>query len=293
MSDDQLDSTAVGAAADLGRRAAESRIVPVATGFSDVDLSVLARIERDDEELRITDLEPYLPDPRRARGTANLHDPVSFAAYVTRMAKDSTRTTSLWADDQARTIVALFNDHADADVPGWRDHTARLTVRVDPDWKSWTDYNGKLLAQVLFGEFLENQLHTIVDPPAADLVMIAKTLVGKRNLSFESSVKWESSDVVFDYREETKAEAKIKTGKVEVPKTFRIKLPPFVGAAPVELVARLRYDINRENLSLGYQLTRPDRAEKEAFERIVTQVGENTPEGVPVLFGTAPASLRG
>lgn len=120
----------------------------------------------------------------------------------------------------------------------------------------------------------------------------AKTLVGKRNLSFESSVKWESSDLAFEYREDTKAEAKGKAGKIEVPKSFRIRLAPFVGAAPVELVARLRYDITRECLALGYQLTRPDRAEKEAFDRIVTQVGENTPEGVPVLFGTAPSPTR-
>jgi uncharacterized protein YfdQ (DUF2303 family) len=288
MSDDQLDSTAVDAAADLGRRLADtanSRRVVIDPEYHSPFVVPL----RDDEHLEHCDPEGYLDQPRRARGGAAMHDPVSFAAYVTRLA--DTGSTSLWADDQQRTIVAVFNDHQAGGGAGWRDHTARLTVRVDPDWQSWTGYNGKLIPQVQFGEFLENQLHTIVDPPAADLVMIAKTLVGRRNLSFESSVKWESSDVAFEYRETTNAGAG-KAGKVEIPKSFTIRVAPFVGVAPVEMVARLRYDVSREALSLGYQLTRPDRAEKEAFDRIVTQVGENTPEGVPVLFGTAPSPTR-
>ncbi len=288
MSGDQLDDTAVLAAADLGRRLADAsneRRVEI----DPADALPFVVPLRDDEHLEPFDPERFLYRPRRPRGHADMHDPVSFAAYVTRL-HGLDQATSLWADDRARTVVAVFNDHG-GDAPGWRDHTAKLTVRVDLDWQSWIGNNGKLIPQVQFGEFLENQLHAIVDPPAADLVGIAKTLVGKRNLSFESSVKWESSDVAFEYREDTRAEVKGKAGKVEIPKTFKIRLAPFVGAAPVEMVARLRYDITRECLSLGYQLTRPDRAEKEAFDRIVTQVGETTPEGVPVLFGTAPTPV--
>lgn len=292
MSDDLLDSTAVEAAADLGRRLAETgRQGRVAVDPAAGDESVTVFQLREDERAEVVDVEKYLDQPRRWRGHAAMHDPVSFAAYVTRL-HAAEKATSLWADDKSRTIAAVFNDHEPIKGPGWRDHTATLTVRVDTDWQSWINNNGKLIPQVAFGEFLENQLHTIVDPPAADLVGIAKTLVGKRNLSFESSVRWESSDVAFEYREETKAEAKAKAGKVEIPKSFKIRLAPFVGATAVEMVARLRYDITRECLSLGYQLTRPDRAEKEAFDRIVAQVGENTPEGVPVLFGTAPQPVR-
>jgi uncharacterized protein YfdQ (DUF2303 family) len=289
---DQLDETAVIAAADLGRRLADAGAERRHTIDPDGDLPFVVPL-REDERLEHFDPEKWLVEPRRARGTAAMHDPVSFAAYVTRMVPTETSdSTSLWCDDKARTITAVFNDHRHLAHAGWRDHTATLTVRVDPDWSAWIANNGKLITQVAFGEFLENQLHAIADPPAADLVGIAKTLVGKRNLAFESSVKWESSDVAFEYREETKAEVKGKAGKVEVPKTFTIRLAPFVGAAPVEMLARLRYDINREALFLGYQLTRPDRAEKEAFDRIVAQVGENTPSGVPVLHGTAPAPVR-
>ena len=70
-----------------------------------------------DEALHTFDPENLLDQPRRARGEAALHDPVSFAAYVSRLAP-ADKATSLWADDKARTIVALFNDHATNDDPG-------------------------------------------------------------------------------------------------------------------------------------------------------------------------------
>lgn len=287
---DQLDATAVNAAAELGRRLADSgRQGRVAVDPAVADESVTIFQLRTDEHTEVVDVEKFLDSPRRSRGSAAVHDPASFAAYVSRLAPHDT-ATSLWADDQRRTITAVFNDHSSTDEAGWRDHTATLTVRVDVDWSAWAAKNGALIGQVAFGEFLEEQLHAIVDPPAADLVAIATTLTAKRNLTFESSVRLQSGDVAFEYREETQAKA--TKAKLEVPERFTIQLSPFVGATSVKVQARLRYRIGPDGLRIGYKLTRPDIAEREAFERIVAQIVEGTPEGVPMLLGTAPAALR-
>lgn len=283
----QLDAEAVETAAELGRRTAEVQAIELGTG-EDVDSTVIARVVRTDETVQFHDLEQYLLQPRRAWGSAAMHDPASFAAYVTRLDRKEL-ATSLWADDKARTIVAVFNDHDDT-AAGWRDHTAKLTVRVDTDWAAWTGKDGALVGQIAFGEFLEEQLHTIGDPPAADLVAIATTLTAKRNLTFESSVRLQSGDVAFEYREETAAKA--TKAKLDVPERFTIRLSPFTGVAAVDVVARLRYRIGPDGLRIGYKLTRPDIAEREAFDRIVAQVVEDTPEGVPMLLGTAPGALR-
>lgn len=287
MSDDVLDSTAVEAAADLGRRLADASNDRRVTFTEEYHAPFVVPM-RDDEHLEPYNPEQFLDQPYRPRGHADMHDPVSFAAYVTRLADAG--ATSLWADDKHRTIAAVFNDHQPLGAAGWRDHTARLTVRVDPDWTAWTAKDGQLIGQTTFGEFLEDQLHTIVDPPAADLVGIATQFTAKRNVTFEQSTRLQSGEVAFEYREETTT--KTNKGKVEVPERFTIQLAPFVGATAVQVVARLRYRIGPEGLRIGYKLTRADLAEREAFDRIVTQVGENTPEGVPVLFGTAPTSLR-
>ena len=109
-----------------------------------------------------------------------------------------------------------------------------------------------------------------------------------------SGARLQSGDVSLVYKEETTANAGSSKGKgtIEIPERFTLRLAPFIGAAPVEITARFRYRIEDGRLLLNYKMQRPDIAEKEAFDALVTQIGENTPEGVPVLFGTAPASLR-
>lgn len=292
MPDTTLDGAAITEVADLARRAADAQLDRrITVDTDDPDGSVLLVPKRDDEELVTVDVERYLDNPRRARGSANVHDPMSFAALVTRHHGADVATTTLWADDQARTIAAVFNDHFDHETPGWRDHTATLTVRVDPDWAAWTDRNGKLTSQVDFGEFIEDQLHTIVDPEPAVLLEVATTFTAKRNVDVESSTRLSSGDIEFAYRENTTAQAG-RSQRIEVPQRFTIRVAPFVGVDPVEIVARLRYRIADGQFGIGYRLVRPDVAEREAFDRIQALVIEQTPTGVELFRGTPPAAVR-
>ena len=281
---------AIEAAAELGRRAAEAQTIDIDTVDAALNSTVLARMKRNDELLVIEDLEKYLPEPRTRRGRASLHDPSSFAAYVSRLHDPD--ATTVWADDKARRVVAVLNDHDTAlDTAGWRDHRIQLDIRVDPDWEAWTQANGKLMPQMMFGEFLEDHLAAIIDPPAAVLMDIAMTLVAKRGLSFEASSRLQSGDVGFTYREETTAKAGSK-GTLEIPEQFRIRVAPFIGSDPIEIAARLRYRITGDGLMLGYRLDRPDLRELEAFGFIVDLIRTGLPQEVPLLLGTAPEPLR-
>lgn len=282
-----LDGAGVNAAADLGVRAAESRVVALDTGY-ELDQSLIVRVLQGNERLEHWDFERQLPHPREARGAASLHDPISFTEYVTRIHGSDPTNTTMWADEDRRSITAVFNDHLDAGHPGWRDHTATLHVRVDPDWAAWTARDGKLSSQVAFGEHLEDQAHTIVDPPAAELVAIATTLTAKRNLNFEQSTRLQTGDVAFTYREDTQA----KAGRLEVPERFTIRLSPFLGVDSIDISARLRYRISPDGLAIGYRLQRPDIAERQAFEAIQTAVADGTPADIPMLWGTHPGALR-
>lgn len=275
----------VDAVAALAREAERAGHVTLTTGHS-ADDTVIVRVLTDSERLDVLDLEHVLDAPRRPRGSATLHDPSAFAAYVTRLDED---TTTVWADDQARRIVAVFDDHHTAS-PGWRQHRAELAVRVDPAWQAWRARDGKLTAQTDFGEFLEDHAPEIVDPPAAVMVDVATTLVARRSLAFESSTRLTSGDVGFVYREETAAKAGGK-GTLEIPSQFRVRMAPLVGADPVEVTARLRYRISDGGLQIGYRLHRPDLVEREAFDFVAAVVRAGIPPHVPLLGGTAPAAL--
>lgn len=277
--------------ADLAAGAAGARIVTLDTSDTDVDGTVIVRSVPNTEQLVTRDLEPLLSAPRTARGGATLYDPTSFAAYVTRQSAGSEKATTLWAFHDNKCIDAVFNDHLGAGAPGWRDHTASLVLILDQDWRAWVGSSGSYLRQEQFGEFLMDQAHVIVDPPAADLIGIATTFTAKKNVTFESAVRQNSGDVRFEFREDTTT--RVGKDKVDIPERFTIRLPVFTGSEDtVEMSARLRWRLRGDDFGIGYKLQRPDIAEREAFDAIVVKVGDTTPEGVQVLNGSRPGALR-
>lgn len=278
---DQTDNL-VTAAADLGRRDAERALGPYPLGD---DSALLVSKLRVDEKVVVTDLEAHLEAPLRARGAATVHDPGDFARYVQRIADP--HHTSVWADIDKGAVTALLDDHAAVDMPGWRSHTVRLDLQSDPDWTTWMTYDNKLLSQVSFAELLEQQMHTIIAPAAADIYEVATTLQAKRTVSFASGVKLKSGDIQFTFNEETSAKAGQK-GQVEIPDTFTLRLAPFAYTAPVELTAKLRYRIVEGDLKVGYKLLRPLEIRRDAFSAIVGDIRGQLGDALQVFLGSVP-----
>lgn len=244
---------------------------------------------RHDEHVQVTSLEAHLEQPLRARGTATLHEPADFAEYVNRL--KLTQCTTLWADLDRSTVTAVLDDHATYSDPGWRSHTVALALKVDPDWQAWANYDGKLIPQDRFAEFLEETAHTVISPDAATMLEVATTFRAKRSADFSSSTRLQSGDVQFAYSEDTKASAGRK-GSLEVPERFTVRVTPWIGVQPVELTARLRYRIDGEGrLGIGFALLRPDLAKRRAFAEIIASLREAI-DGVPLLTGTAPEAIR-
>lgn len=252
---------------------------------------------RDDERIQVTDLEPHLTVPLRPRGTAVLHEPDDFAAYVLRLAdtNEDDPATTLWADLDNRRVTAVFNDHTDGGGAGWRDHTAVFQVKVDPDWSAWTGSSGKLVSQTEFAEFLEDHMHALVEPAAADLLEVVTTFKALRRVTYRSATRLSSGDLQFAYDQETTTQAGRK-GDVEVPSQFTLRLAPFAGLPVVDVLARLRWRIDEAGgLRIGYVLHRRDLVERDAFNQLVRIIGARVSvgdEGLPLYTGQAPSALH-
>lgn len=280
---DSAPDGAVTAAAELGRRTADT----VAIRPEELTPGALVgRVLSEGEKLAIADLGVLADAPRRTTGNANLHRPADFANYVNRLADPDTAT--IWADERTCRCVCVFNDHTKA-AAGWRDHTAALTLRTDPDWAAWQQKDGALLHQVEFAEFLEQQAAVIVEPDAADMLELATSFHAHRTATFDGGVRLANGDQQLKYTEQTTGAAGVK-GTMEVPTKFTVRLAPFVGVAPVDMTARLRWRI-RDAFRIGYVLHRPDQVRSDAFNAIAVQIDETTE--VPVLFGSDPASTAG
>jgi len=207
----------------------------------------------------VTDLERHLETPLRARAPSRCTTRATFGHYVRRIATSD--CTTVWANIDSGTVTAVLDDHTNYQ-PGWRSHTVRLDLQDDPDWVAWNKLDGKLVSQQYFAEFLEQQLHTIISPPAADIYEVATSLQAKRSVSFRSGVKTKSGDIQFTYDEETTAKGRTE-GQVEIPDEFTLRLAPFAYATPVELTAKLRYRITEGELQIGYKLLRPLEVRRE------------------------------
>lgn len=266
--------------ADLAE--AEATIAAEGEGFA---------VQRDGTVLDWTD---RLSRPVRPRGTSTLVDPESFGAYVTRLA---VYETTVWADRASARFEAVFNDHPQAEAgysaedadAGWRDHTASLVLSVSEDWQAWVGRDGSMMPQSGFGEFIENQAHTIVEPDSATMLEVATTLTMKRSLDFASRTRLENGDFDFKFVEESTMRAGRGASSVEIPSVFVFETPIWDGTAPVQVTARLRVRASGDGVTMGYKLLRVADAQREAFDGVVELVGRHLPAGMPIFLGVPRA----
>ncbi len=221
--------------------------------------------------VRLIDIETQRPTPLRKRGHVTLHTAGSLATYVT---THMATGTSIYADVERATIVAVMNDHSVSE-PGWGDHQATLTLRHPPGWRLWMSRNAQLSTQEKFAEHIESGLAEIVEPPAADLLEIAQHFQANIKVAFRSAKSLANGQRQLTYEETIDSKAGQK-GQLTVPETFTVALQPFEGSATFRVLARLRTRISDGTLAIGYVLDRPEKIWRHAFDDVLTEIAEVT-----------------
>lgn len=216
-------------------------------------------------------------NPRRITGNPTVHTHDSFEEYVTR---HRTRELEVWADDKTSTVTAVFDSHADQ--AGWGQHRLTLQLRQTADWQVWAGQSGKMLRQVDFAEFIEDNVENIVAPPSADMLELAQSFQANNNVVFESSKFLDSGHRQLVYKENVEAKAG-RRGELDIPNHFELALQPYVGLETYRVRARFRYRIVDGDLLLGYKLDRPDDVLRIAFDDTVTKISDDLTQ--PVLAG--------
>lgn len=271
---------------DLARRVEE------ASGPTSYDLDdsthIIARVTRTDERLTTTNLEKWLGEPIRARGSALLHDPGDFVSYCNRLGSSY---TTVWGNQERATFTAVFNDHITDTDTGWRDHTATLALQDDKDWAAFLERDGKYLTQVQFAEFLLDYQPLFVDPDGATLLEIATHFKAHKKAEYSSEVDLDTGDVQFNYTEITTQKTQ-RAGQIELPRELTVELSPYLGMEPVRMLARLRWNVEGGALSIGIKLQRPDLVKRDAFEGVRRTILDGVNEaGISVLLGVAPGPV--
>ena len=240
-------------------------------------------VPKDVKREDITDaVEKALPMPLRKRGTLALKDLASFTQYCNEQA--SSQIGYIYADPDARTFTAVFNDHRHEETPGWRDHRATYKAEFTPEFQKWMGNDKQHKKQLAFAEFIEDNFVDIAGNDAQLMLDVATTIQAKTDITFSSSKRLENGQAQLTYNEVINAQAGAN-GALTIPKTFQLGLRLFKNGAGYLLKARLKYRLEQGGVTFWYELDRPEKAIEDAFAGYIQQV-RDTAGGYTVLLGT-------
>lgn len=220
----------------------------------------------------------FQPAPHRIVAHPVFADVESFCAYVTAFNSNG----KIFADEGTRKILAVLDYSVDASTPRWGSHRATLALKHSEEWNMWFGQNDKSFTQAAFAEFLEQNGIDITDPTPAAMMEIARDLQGTTEVSFGAGVRLANGSVRFRYTEETKGT--VGGESVEVPESFLLSIPLFVGGESVNIRALLRYRVKEGKLVIWYSLVRPEATVRTAFDLARNSAAAKL--GVTILNGS-------
>jgi len=234
--------------------------------------------------MNLMSLTGYRDQPARVKQEVSLQSPEDFAAYVLRFAE---MNSIVLADEQKGQYVAILDYHLPPPFlekgtgARWGEHVAAYTCPFSPEWTTWTAASGKPMNQEAFALFMEDNFLNITRPDHSTMIEVSRRLEVTKGCAFKSSKRLSDGQVQFQYTENQEAAA----GEFQVPEEFVLALPVFRGGQAYEVKARLRYRLQGSQLSMWYELIRPDRIRDHAVAEITTKVRGLLTDKVPLYLG--------
>ena len=261
-----------------------------------INLTVLPN-EGGEWTVDVTDLEQFADHPRRKRGYVTVRDVDSLITYIMRHREDGTIASC----DDGGAITAHLNHHAPSGgvlatgiEPGWGDHRVQLVRLETPSYQAWQRANGTMMSQEQFGEFLEDRIGEIVDPPGAELFEVVQFFKAQNDIAFSSSKLLTNGQVQLHYTENLTASGG-REGDLNVPTEFKILMRPYQLSKPPEagvpdheqfvVTARLRWRLERGIVRFAFHLTEELQAFMDALHADVMARVATVCE-IPVLRGS-------
>jgi uncharacterized protein YfdQ (DUF2303 family) len=268
------ENTEAGAIAALAAKASGAHVVKtsderefliVPSGFSEKEVSDAYGLK--------------LAKPKYIKQTVTIETADSLVDYVNRFKGGD---TMLLAEIAANRIVALVDYHAPSGAAHVA-HRAKMELPFSEEWSLWTKVSGKMMPQLEFARFIEENAADIRAPSAGELLEACRDLQTHRKVNFTKAVRTNSDNENFEFSDETSATS--RKGGLDLPTKFVLGLPVYFGEPDTEVAAFLRWAIKPDEgvLTLGIQLHRLEHVRQAVFKAIVLDVADRTK--CPAVFG--------
>ena len=237
-------------------------------------------VRRDDfviEDKTLPNAADVLP-PKIVTATVTVQRASSLTSYMN-IYKNA--ASLLFADIDRDTVVGAIDYHQGGSTidPRHNKHTATLQLKRSEEWNRWTQKNEKLMDQVEFADFLEENHWDVSDPTGAELLELCRDLHASDDQSVKSVVR--DGDVIkIAFQKETGVQT---TDGIEMPSEFAITIPVYFGEPPVTLTCLMRRKVQGPNLLLGFKIVRLEAIRQSEFQRVVEAVSVDT--NLPAIYG--------
>lgn len=225
---------------------------------------------------KVEDIEGHLAKPMRKRGSVQVADTESFNRYFN-VHKNAAST--IYADKSGPKIVGVFNDHGTSE-PAWTDHRVRYHPPYSEEWRRWTGFDGKVMDQIDFARFLEENAIDIVEPASADVMDTAQGLQIRENVNFRSAQRLFDGSAQLTYDKEVDGTVQGREN-LKIPTEFTICVPIFFNGMFYKVRCLLRYRKAGGGVKFFYEIHRRAEAELDAFKLILDEIENGGAPRVP------------
>lgn len=245
----------------------------------------------------VHDLEQYLPDRRRARGTMTTSVIADFAAYSLKHAIDDESTQK---DDDANVnekgaAVFVDKDHMKAtavlnlggpDQPGHADNLAIVVLEKSAAYEALLAIaNGQPRKQTDVAEFLEDWQHVVICRAGDDGIPVGQAVAAVRTITIEQARKTNSTEQQLG-AERSAFESVQASSEHKLPTFIEFHVdPPYFGLSPRTLTLRLSILTGDKPLIVLRIIKLQEHQEQMAAE-FADLVRAALDEELPVAIGT-------
>lgn len=224
-----------------------------------------------DGSQKIVDLRAHTADPRSAKqANRSVRDTRSFLTYLDK--HRSEKQTEVYADLEASRIVAIIDAHfGDEDEAGLNQHILALDLVHTPEWKTWTESDGKKMSQADFAEFIEANHADVVGQDGVTLLEVAQDLQGATSVEWQSGERLATGEVKLGYKETVQTRVG-NSGDVAIPAKFKIAIKPYLGSDRYRVGVAFRFKVSGTSITMSYHLDRPHVTLESAFDDMVNEV---------------------
>lgn len=226
--------------------------------------------------------ENNLPVPRRLKGLTMLGTTDALARFCALFPEAPTQVLT---SRQRLWIEVIFNPNTAAG-PGWHDHGARVSFKLDACLERWKKLAGEWLTQDKFGEFLRERGVDICDPAQGKILDLVENLEAHCNSKGKWKRNGQTGAVTVEWDEEVKA-------TTIVPPKFTLRLTVFAESETMlEVECRLNFRAGPEGLKWQFLMDDFEAAVDSAWDEQVEAFKDHPalPPGVAARVFSAAQS---